>query len=230
MCTSHGEYFEVDGGNLWIRPDVYVKTENDNFTSAVLELTVVSHLIGDKAIREAFAGSGSTVESATGEAFGKFLLGTFHVLIEALTSHTCESAQAEIEHWGSIDGGWRVFSGPQITQHSSGSLLSTDYGAFFSRFQVLFESEVASGPHWVRVFLAAFEEKVIGGEVLLNNERWEAAERLLFEFPWKCAREYQSIRHFMLAFPKGPKSGALLSKDGTQNSKKKPWWRIWQKV
>lgn len=224
-CVSHGDYFEVDAGNLWIRPDVYVKEENAAHVRVVLEVTAVSHLIGDEPIREAFAGSGVSIEAATTQAFGKFLLGSFHVLIEGLTSHRCESAQAEIEQWGSDDGGWTVYSGPLLTQHSSGSLIGPDFAAFFSQLQVLFESEVLPGPHWVRVFLGVMDGEIAGGEVLLDNRTWEPAQRMLFEFPWRCSQEYQTLRHFMLALPRTPAPLAI----GLQieQSSGKPWWKFW---
>ncbi len=221
-CVSHGEYCEVDGGNLWIRPDVYIKGEGEGGARLVLEIKAVSHQIGDSPILEAFAGSGATVEAAINQAFGKFLLGSFHVLIEALTSHKCETEQAEIEEWLGEDKRWTVYSGPLITQHSSDSLIGPDFPAFFAQLQNLFEKEVPSGPHWVRVVLAVMEGEVVGGEVLLNNETWEPAQRMLLEFPWKCSEEYQTLRHFMLALSRVPESLQTKSHEA-----KRSWWKFW---
>jgi hypothetical protein len=193
---------EVDGGNLFIRADVYVKKENAEEARVVLEITSSSCLIGDLPILEAFAGSGKNVQAATHEAFGKFLLGSFHVLIEALTSHACESSQVEVEQWGNLDRGWWVYSGPLLTQSVSASRIAPDFAQFFSQLQALFESEVSPGPHWLRVFLGVRDGKILGGEVLLDNQTWEPAEKMLFEFSWKSTQGYQSLRHFLLALPR----------------------------
>jgi hypothetical protein len=226
-CISHGDYFEVDNGKMWIRPDVYIKHEESETSSVVLELVITSQLLGNRQIQEAFAGIGTTVDLAANQAFGKFLLGSFHVLIEALTSHQCDTGQAEIEEWNGTNENWRVFSGPLISQHSSGSLLDQDYRVFFPQLQVIFEAEVQPGPHWIRVFIGVFDGKISGGEVLLDNEKWESGERLLFEFPWNCSQEYQSLRHFLVAIPNTKEP---ISSDPKENSKPhntKPWWSFW---
>ncbi len=57
-CISHGDYFEVDNGKMWIRPDVYIKHEELETSSVVLELVITSQLLGNRQIQEAFAYSG----------------------------------------------------------------------------------------------------------------------------------------------------------------------------
>lgn len=134
------------------------------------------------------------------------LLGTFHVLIEGLTSHSCQEEQAEIEHWTGTNSAWTVYSGPLLTNHSGDSTLCAAYPAFIAQLTSLFKAKVPSGPHWVRVFLGAYDDKVQATEVLLDNETWEQGQSLLAAQEWPCTG-VPTVRHFILALPEAVDKG-----------------------
>ncbi|MCA0393076.1 MAG: DUF6348 family protein [Proteobacteria bacterium] len=166
-----------------------------------LEILAESPLLGRDLVSECFAGFASTQTEAINQAFGKFLLGTFHVLIEALTDHKCSECQAELEHWSGQSGSWTVFSGPLLSQHSSQSVLTPTYSAALETLQYEFEQTQPSGPHWIRVFVAAYHDSLQATEVLLDNELWAQGVEMVTRQDWQPSNEYQSIRHFLLAMP-----------------------------
>lgn len=89
----------VHVGELQIRAFTEVGTrQNDRLT---IQLDVVTEAPGlglASPIVDSFAGVGATDLDAEKNAFGKFLLGSFHVLAEALLPHQCESRQVEWQH------------------------------------------------------------------------------------------------------------------------------------
>lgn len=190
----------VDGGRLALEGYVFDKSKAAGST-ALLELVASAPLLGDHRIIECFAGVGASYEHAKQDAFKKMLMGTLHVLIEALTEHACDDEQVDVEQWRGDAASWKVFLGPLLTQQSSASTLTGPYSALLPELQDLFLRTAPPGPHWVRIFVGAYGGKVQASEVLLDNEPWDAALSLLEAQPWQCHDEYQSIRHFMLMIP-----------------------------
>ncbi len=205
--TERGDILSVDDGRLELRAEIFDREDHAGSHTVVLELQASSDLLGGRPIVECFAGVGSSRDKAVSDAFGKMLLGSFHVIIEALTSHACDEEQAEIEHWTRSDGSWQVFSGPLLSQHSGASTLSSSYPSFISQLNSLLIKTILPGPHWIRVFLGSYHDQVQVGEVLLDNEPWEAGQSLLLSQSWSCTNEYQSIRHFVLALPNNAGGG-----------------------
>lgn len=206
-----GDTLLVDEGRLILNADVF---ENDKAarTTVVLELQARSPLLGERPIIECFVGIGDSPEDASGDAFNKMLLGTFHVLVEALTRHACDDGQVDIEHWEGETTSWRAFVAPLLTHHSSTSALAGTYSTLFVGLQDLFRRTAPPGPHWMRVFVGAFDGELQACEVLVDNEPWEAGLSLLQSQAWQCQDEYQSVRHFVLMMPTTPQdSGRSLS-------------------
>ena len=194
------EVVSVDGGRLAIRAEFFVP-EGAAAGVHALAIQAYSQTLGDGAIVEMFTGVGDEVAAARSDAFSSFLLGVFHPLLEALTSHACDAPQADIEQWGGRQATWKVFSGPLISRSADASALKEDYPGFLDALRNLASTTLASGPHWVRVFVGGFHEKLAAAEVLLDNEPWEAGQALLATHPWRWGMEYRSLRHFMIAMP-----------------------------
>src|SRR5688572_4281308 len=119
------------------------------------------------------AGIGSDQADAERDAFGKFLLGPFHVLLTALADHTCESQQSQWLLWHENSGDWRVGDGPLIV-HGTGTT-STAYPQFFKELEKLFLSSASRDVHWVRIFVGSFDGKQTGADALFDNEPWPEA-------------------------------------------------------
>ncbi|MCI4569484.1 DUF6348 family protein [Lysobacter sp. CFH 32150] len=188
-------------GDLRLTPLVHEMSTVPDHRTISLEILAESPRLNGGIISECFAGIASTTAEAINQAFGKFLLGTFHVLLEALSDHRCKECQAEIEHWASPSGHWTVYSGPLLSQHSSKSVLTHTYSAVLQQLQQQFERIQLSSPHWVRVFVASYHGKIQATEAVLDNEPWPEALDVINHQSWQPSDEYQAIRHFFLALP-----------------------------
>lgn len=200
-AVQYADFISVEGGRLELKAEVFEReTSSAGTATVVLEIRAHSALLGGSPIIECFAGMGDSKDQAISNAFAKMLLGVFHVLIEALTSHSCED-QVEIENWKRRDAAWKIFSGPLLTQYSDNSTLSDSYPEIISKLESLFAETATPGPHWIRVFVGAYHGRIQAIEVLLDNEDWEQAQPILASQGWACTEDYQSLRHFVLALP-----------------------------
>ena len=77
-------------------------------------MEVSSPILGSEIIEECFAGIGMTREESVRDAFGKFLLGSFHVLIAAFGGY--ESEQVKLEFWHNSQQTYRIYDGPLLVQ------------------------------------------------------------------------------------------------------------------
>lgn len=201
VAEKFSDYIAVSQSDLVLAATIYEGNITPTTATVTLEVTARSAKIDGEQIVERFAGMGQTKDSAAANAFGKFLLGSFHVILEALANHQCSETQAEVEEWSQGTFNWTIYSGPLISQQSTESALTKSYGSFLEKLKALYCETVAPGPHWIRVFLGAYDNAVLGSEVLLDNEPWEQAHELLRAHGWRYVSEYQSVRHFILAIP-----------------------------
>ncbi|WP_155256307.1 DUF6348 family protein [Mesorhizobium loti] len=187
--------------DLRFEAEIFNRGQQDSTHRLVVEIYIFSPLLETQPAIESFVGMGSTREEATFQAFGKFLIGVFHVLIEGLAHHVCENMQAEIEFWRRNDAGWKVFGGPVITQAAAESTLNQAYPAFYARLERLFAANVRPGSHFVRIFLASHDGAMVGHEVVLDNETWPEGQELLVGQDWHHGDGYQAVRQVILALP-----------------------------
>jgi hypothetical protein len=205
--AAHGLPAERTGKTLAIRdglviePRVFAREGVSGAFQVQVDFAVSSPRLGGRELLDSFAGIGGSLESAEQNAFEKFLIGSFHVLAEALTSHECDSEQVEWEEWRGAAHGWRVCSGPLLTLATREDAGIEGYPRFFGRLAELYSREVAAGAHWVRVFVGAFDGQLAGSEVLLDGAPWVPAEELLAEHDWSFPEGYASARHLLIALP-----------------------------
>ena len=189
----------TDGSDLCFEPRVFDGPPNERAKIIQLDIVVHSPRIPHRYIVESMAGIGADQAEAEREAFGKFLMGSFHVLLTALADHTCDSNPAEWLAWKNGSVSWRICDGPLLFHNTAAT--KTAYPEFIQQLKNLFLASVSRDVHWVRVFLGSFHGKQTGGEVLLDNEPWPEAVALLNSQPWDFPQEYRSMRHFFIALP-----------------------------
>ncbi len=199
-----GEWVELDGGALRIRPQVHPHSRSDDRIALQIDFVVEAAALGHLQLVDSFAGIGNTQEAAERDAFGKFLLGSFHVIIEALSSHVCDSNQIDWLRLATPDRAWRVCSGTLLTQSNGPHTASPQYQAFFEKLQQLFLSAEPGKPHWASVFFASFHGALKAFQVTLDGAPWEQATALLKATAWETPQTYQSLRHLFIALPESP--------------------------
>ncbi len=205
--TAHGLPAERDGkalalpDGLVVEPRVFSREGVSGMFHVQVDFAIASPRLDGRELLDSFAGIGDSLESAEQNAFEKFLIGSFHVVTESLTSHPCDSDQVEWEDWKGAAHGWRVCSGPLLTLATREDAGIEGYPGFFRRLSELYSRDVAAGAHWVRVFVGAFDGQLAGSEVLLDGAPWGAAEELLAEHDWVFPEGYASARHLLIALP-----------------------------
>jgi hypothetical protein len=205
--TQHGiQAYEKDNalfvpaGSLEIESRVTSISSKSGKQVVCVDVATYSPRLGPKPIVESFAGIGDTHSQAIGAAFLKFLLGTFHVLIEALSDHSCNQNQGEWFDWRQNESSWRVCCGSIISQSElSGEIITKQCGDFFSALEPLYLRQIKIGAHWIRIFVCAFQGKLQTVEVLLDNERWNEAEELALTWDWVTPDAYTTARSFSIA-------------------------------
>lgn len=199
-----GEWLEVDQRAAHMQAQVFEKPDVGQARMVVLELQVHAAILGEAPLIETFAGFGATPEDAVRYAFARLLEGSFHPIIEALTSHQCETGQAETEVWtGPADNGspeWQAFIGP-LQPQGDGDPLVDVYLDVFDEMKTLL-TQTASNAHWLRIYICTSANKVQAVEVLLDNQPWEAGTELLLSIEWPKSQAFAALRHFVLAMPR----------------------------
>lgn len=179
--------------------------ENGDGSSRVsLYVGAQSPLLGERTLVEPFTSDGETAQAAMGQNLIKFCVGSFHVLVETLGQQHCCEDQVEIEHWRGQDRGWEVHTGGAIGLSYGDGNTDTMLAAFpglFARLRKLAEAQLAPGPHWLRIFIGLDNVSVVGAEVMLDNEPWKAAQRLLEEYPWPPGSGIRTLRQFSVLLP-----------------------------
>lgn len=144
------------------------------------------------------AGVGPNRSEAEHNAFGRFILGPFHVLLSVLANVHDDCAEAEWLEWRSAASAWRVCTSRLLVL--GGDTAAVDYQSFLERLRELFVSEVSPGLHWCDVFFASVDGTPTV-DVRLDSEPWPKAGEALARWFAAPAQDFQSYRHFFVALP-----------------------------
>ncbi len=196
---SDGRSVTIEGSDLMLEPRVFERETGNGDIIVQLDVIAYSSILGNRFINESIAGFGGSREEAEKNAFGKFLIGPFHVLVTVLANHACESNPAAWEDWGSAGASWSICEGPALIHGSNSG--QEALSSFYPELRELFLKTQTREVHWVRTFVSSFSGKLQAFEVLLDNEPWSEAIELVAKFDWRPEETYGSIRHFLLALP-----------------------------
>lgn len=204
-CEARDGRAQVQDG-LVIVPRVTPGEAANGAISVQLDFEIRSPRLDGAPMLDSFAGIGSNLQEAEKNAFGKFLLGSFHVLAEALTSHRCAGGQVDWEEWQAAQHAWRVCSGPvlQVATHQGASI--DGFQEFYDQLMGCFTRSMPAGPHWLHVFIGGIDGERLAGEVIVDGAEWPEGRRLLEEHPWNIPDGYASCRHLLIALPVEPGS------------------------
>ena len=200
-AAASGEAIRVQDG-LVLEPRVFQRGSVQGTVQVQVDFAIESPRMNGTPFLDSFAGVGDTAESAEKNAFQKFLQGSFHVIAEALTHHSCDAAQVEWDAWTGAGHSWRVCAGPVLLLNTREGARIEGFSEFFPQLAELFSARMAAGPHWMRVFLGTLDGKHTGSEVLVDGEVWAPGQQLLDAHAWVYPPGYASFRHLLIALPR----------------------------
>jgi hypothetical protein len=171
-----------------------ISNERELEKGGALRLDVLVELPDGRTIIECMAGWGGDRQVAIGQAFTTFTMGVFHVLLKAF--HEPNDPHMEFETW-EIDGIPRqVVVGDIVGRASTGG--STDVAnklmtEFIGQLKAM---PLPPGTHWIRLYCAQLNNKVIAIEVLLDNDTWDEMQTKFAALPWPLVDGFYSARQF----------------------------------
>lgn len=207
--ASHGVKSDRNGSaihaqdGLVIEPRVIPRDTVRGAAQVQVDFAIQSPRLPGIAFLDSHAGVADTAENAEKNAFSKFLQGSFHVIAEALTTHSCDQGEVEWEDWEAGAGhAWRVCTGPLLLIASRPGSRVEGIEDFFPRLNRLFCETMTAGPHWMRVFMGSLDGKHNGSEVLVDGAVWPAGQDLLDAHAFTCPPGYASFRLLLITLPK----------------------------
>ena len=206
--ASHGMKADRSGAavhaqeGLVIEPRVFPRDSVGGTAQVQVDFAIESPRLPGIRFLDSFGGVAGTAEDAEKNAFSKFLQGSFHVIVEALTTHDCDQDQVEWEDWSGAGHAWRICTGPLLLISSRPGSRIEGFEEFFPKLERLFGEAMDAGPHWMRVFWGALDGKQSASEVLVDGEAWPAGQALLDAHAFICPPGYASFRHLLIALPK----------------------------
>ena len=168
--------------------------------TVLLRLTInaVGPVLGGRAIQERFAGLGDDANAALNDAFAKFLLGPFHVLLTVLGDHACEQDGTEWTIWRNAHQAWRVCDSALVVQ--GGDPLSVPFAPVLEDLRAAFLASAMPGVHWISTFFA-FVNGTPSCEVRLDGAQWPDGEAVVRAWHFTPSENYLTGRHFLMAIP-----------------------------
>lgn len=191
LCRRVGDWAVLDKGRM--RGVVNTSSHAGSYST---RFDAIVELPDGRQMMESFVGRGDSPQEATGEAYGRFLQGAFHVILAALLGHRCE----QVEGTSLMIGGMKRVVLDCGAQIRSGT--PTD-GREILSWHELYEdnlklAELSPAMHWYRIFVAQNQGRIISKECLLDNEPWEHGMRWIDAHAWPMKDDFYSVRMFVM--------------------------------
>jgi len=166
-------------------------------TEVVGQLTIELFVNSEMIMIESFAGLGDTEMEQLKSAFSSFVHHSFHTFLFAIWG--VESQDVKKEHWRVGEEAYTAYIGHQgiMNFDKENTLEVSSY--YDSKVKSLIVSEsLANEFHWFTIFYANMNGLDTQAEVLKDNIKWNAGERVLKSLEWKRSNHYYSARQFIV--------------------------------
>jgi hypothetical protein len=200
-----GERVVVAGHGAQVSSEIFVHSPND---PVQLQLDVRVHLLDGRTLGESFVGIGETVCLAMGDGFDQFSRASFHVLLQAffalpddLISPVAPDEDCA-EVWQLPSGRFRVWIG-DATFRGEAPVAGEELVRWFEPFA----EGICQAPmrhdqaHWVRLYYAQHNGKMMKCEVLFDNKPWYEMQRKMAASSWPQGEKFYSARLFLVLQP-----------------------------
>src|SRR5262249_8796109 len=133
---------------------------------------------------------------AVNDAFGNFAANSFHVLLAAFLKPTDDQVSKEI--WTIGGKQWQVTIG-NVGVKGKPPVQRERMNAWFKPFEEKIKSKLfAPGTHWIRLYYAQMQNRVLACEVLLDNAQWGEMQKEMAAIDWPGGEDFYSVRVFLV--------------------------------
>ena len=153
--------------------------------------------LGDgRVLIESFMRMGTSRDKAVGDSFQNFTINSFHVLLRAFFAPSDE--QVTTEEWNIAGKQRRVVVGNLGMRGTPPVPEKMPVEWFPTVESKLKAMPLAGGTHWVRIYYAQMNGKMMELEVLLDNDHWVPLKDSLKDIVWPTGTGFFSMRLFMV--------------------------------
>ena len=197
-CRLKDEVVTLAGESVHFYARVALRPSNPGRAVALIEFCIAAPQLEGRLLKTVFAGMGEDRDAAIGNAFTKFLLCPFHVLLSALTGHTCDAGS---EEWHTVPGQipWDICTSPLLTQGiTAGTVPMT---SLKEELVALLLEGAEPEMHWADVFFAMEDGEQISRDVRRDGAPWPEGDELIANWDWAPSQGFVSGRYFFIARP-----------------------------
>lgn len=201
---EHGVSPRVEGDWLYIDPcpspirGRYQMSEDGTFCRLDIQIPFSD----GRLLEESFLGSGDSEEACVKQAYGLFLLESFHVLLSGIFKVSGNSA-IEPEKLTRSGEEQHVYMGNIMVRSASDQRAKLP-GNFLDTVKTLaMNQEMNHAFHWLRISLTVDEGRIQDTEVLWDNRFWSRGAQTIEELNWDLGAHYSSVRLFLILENKG---------------------------
>jgi hypothetical protein len=203
---AHSVRFRREGGALVLqdapmsfRGDVQKRATHSNTVMMQVAFATEAAALNGRVIWNVFAGVGANEDEALTNAFMKFLLGPFHVLLSALGNHICAQGTEQWRELTDASGSkWRICDSPLITQGFDDPA-AVPFDPLQSELERAFVGLSLAGVHWVEAFFAFLNGERNALDVQLDGKPWAEGNHIVERWDFQPSGGYQSGRCFFVA-------------------------------
>ena len=199
LFKTHG--FESEEHEGWIIPkgsDYAMKGYwYPTATETTGQLTIEVFIDSEMIMVESFAGLGESEVEKLKNAFSSFIHHAFSVFVGAVWNK--ESTSMGKENWTIGDKTYEVYIGNQgVINYDKAQQLDVP-STYRERIKKLISDEPLDKKfHWFTFFYANLNGLDSSAEVLKDNIKWIAGERILRSLSWKRSSHYYAVRQFLI--------------------------------
>ena len=199
LFKTHG--FETEEHDEWIIPNgsdyamkgYWYPEATENVGQLTIELFINSEMI----MVESFAGMGERESERLKSAFSSFLHHSFHTFLMAIWG--IDSKEVKSENWSIGTEKYTAYIGNQgIMNYDKERVLELP-ASYASKIKELISSESLENEfHWFTAFYANMNGLDTHAEILKDNTKWIAGEKVLKSLDWKRSNHYYAVRQFII--------------------------------
>ncbi|XRQ13824.1 DUF6348 family protein [Actinomadura welshii] len=188
------------GGQTKVDAKLFVHPSPAGRVMAQVDFAVAHPALAGSRLVESFAGHGTTWREAVNGAVHRFERASLHPIIDGLLRPGAAPDQVQRTRYEHPGGAFGLVLGPQLTMFTDRPAPSAE--PLLERVQEALRAEsLTREVHWLRLFVAYQDGRLLTNEVLLDNEPWPGGQAVTASSAAPLAEGNIAVRIFGLLVP-----------------------------